>query len=67
MQSYMIERRPAPRKPWKATGRIVTAKSANAALRAFGSKEAFRSPKVKVVTGSKTGRQYRAVPVKSAA
>jgi hypothetical protein len=63
MQNYMIERRPAPRKPWKATGRIITAKSANAALRAWGAKDAFRSPKVKVVTGRQTGRQYRAVKV----
>lgn len=63
MNTYVIERRPAARKPWKATKHIITAKTANGALRQFGCRGAFASPKVKVVTGSQTGRQYRAVKV----
>jgi hypothetical protein len=64
MHDYVIERRPAARKPWKATKHIITARTANAALRQFGARGAFASPKVKVVTGSQTGRQYRATLVK---
>jgi len=63
MSDYVIERRSAPRKPWTPTKHIVTAKTANGALRAFGCRDAFRSPKVKVAKGSQTGRQYRAVKV----
>jgi len=61
MSSFTIQRRTAPRKPWKATKHTVTAKTANDALRKFGCAEAFKSPRVKVATGHRTGRQYRAV------
>jgi hypothetical protein len=61
MHTYTIERRPAARKPWKATSHVITARTANEALRKFGARGAFASPKVKVVTGKQTGRQYRAV------
>lgn len=59
--TFTIQRRTAKNKPWADTNKSFDADSANHALRQFGSREAVLNKRAKVVTGSKTGRQYRAV------
>jgi hypothetical protein len=59
--NFIIERRANAESAWTATKHIIEADTANAALRAFGLRDAFTSDRVKIAVGGKSGRQYRAV------
>lgn len=60
MNTFIIERRANADSAWTATNHIIEADTANGALRAFGLRDAFSSDRVKIATGGKSGRQYRA-------
>lgn len=61
-REFVIKRRKDAKSKWVATNHVVSAVSANAALRKFGMKGAFVSTKVRVCQGGQTGRQYTATP-----
>lgn len=60
---FIIQRRKSAKSAWTPTSHVIEADTVNGALRKFGLKDAYKSDKVRIAAGGKTGRQYTAVSV----